>query len=126
LFLDSDQFYGDVFGGDADDFTDFFVAHVLQPKQDDCPIEHPEFVDAAVKHLHLPGVVVGVGKQIDVHCQRQRIHAAFLFPFECEAGVQADAPDPRLHVAFALKAVESAPQVDERLLKQVVHLILVL
>ena len=126
MFLDSDQFDGDVLRGDADDLPDFLIAHVFEPKQDDGPIDHAEFVDAAVELLDLLCVVVGVGEEVDVHRERHGLHAAFLLALGGEAGVEADAPNPSLHVALPLERVEAPPQVDERLLEQVVHLVLVL
>ena len=126
MFLDSDQFDGNVFGGDADDLPDFLVAHVFEPKQDDSPIDHAEFVDAAVELLDLPGVVVGAGEEVDFHRERDGLHAAFLLALDGEAGVEADTPNPCLHVALPLERVEASPQVDERLLEQVVHLVLIL
>ena len=126
MFLDSDQFDGDVLGGDADDLPDFLIAHIFKPKQDDGPIDHAKFVDAAVELLDLPGVIVGIGEEVDVHRERHGFHAAFLFALGGEAGVEADTPNPSLHVALPLERVEASPKVDERLLKQVVHLVLVL
>ena len=126
MFLDSDQFDGDIFGGDAYDLPDFLVAHVFEPKQDDCPIDHPKFVDAVIELLDLTGVVVGVGEEVDAHRERQGLHTAFLLAFSGEAGVEADAPDPGLYFALPLERVEAPPQIDERLLEQVVHLVLVL
>ena len=126
MFLDSDQFDGDVLRGDANDLPDFLIVHIFKPKQDDGPIDHAEFVDAAVELLDLPGVVVGVGEEVDVHRERHGFHAAFLLALGSEAGVEADAPNPSLHVALPLECAEASPQIDERLLEQVVHLVLVL
>ena len=126
MFLDSDQFDGDILGGDADDLPDFLVAHVFEPKQDDGPVYNAEFVDAAVELLNLSGVVVGVGEEVDFHRERDGLYAAFLLALGGEAGVEADTPNPGLHVALPLERVEASPQVDERLLEQVVHLVLIL
>ncbi len=125
MFLDPDQFDGDVLRGDANDLPDFLIAHVFKPKQDDGPVHHAEFVDAAVELLDLSGVVVGVGEEVDVHRERHGLHAAFLLALGGEASVEADAPNPGLQVALPLKRVEASPQVDERLLEQVVGLVVV-
>ena len=74
----------------------------------------------------MSGVVVGVGEKVDVHVERDHLDTAFLLTLEGEAGVEADSPNPSLHVAFALESVETSPQVDERFLEQVVHLVVVL
>ena len=76
--------------------------------------------------LDLSGVVVSVGEEVDVHRERYGLHAAFLLALGGEAGVEANAPNPSFHVALPLERVEAPPKVDERLLEQVVHLVLVL
>ena len=105
---------------------DFLVTHVFEPKQDDGPIDYAEFVDAAIELLDLSGVVVSVGEEVDVHRERYGLHAAFLLALGGEAGVEANAPNPSFHVALPLERVEAPPKVDERLLEQVVHLVLIL
>ena len=126
MFLDSDQFDGDILGGDADDLPDFLVAHVFEPKQDDGPIDHAKFVDAVIELLDLSGVVVCVCEEVDFHRERHGLHAVFLLALGGEAGVEGDAPNPSLHVTLPFERVEAPPQVDERFLEQVVHLILAL
>ncbi len=109
MFLDSDQFDGDILGGDADDLPDFLVAHVFKPKQDDGPVDQPQFVDAAVELLDLSGVVVGIGEKVDVHREGNGLYSPFLLALKGEASVEAHAPDPGLHVALPLKRVEAPP-----------------
>jgi hypothetical protein len=109
LFLDSNQFDGDIFGRDTDNLPDFLIAHVFQPKQDDGSINQTQFVDALVELLNLLSVIVGVGKQVDVHVKGHCLYTAFLFALESEAGVETDTPNPSLHIAFALEAIEAPP-----------------
>ena len=125
MFLDSDQFDGDILSGDADDLPDFLVAHVFEPKQDDGSVHYTESVDAMIQLLDLSGVVVGIGEQVDVHIEGNRLNTAFLFAFEGEAGIETDPPNPSLYVAFALERVKTSPKVDERLLEKVIGFFLV-
>jgi hypothetical protein len=126
LFLDPNQFDGDILSGDADDLPNFLVAHVFQPKQDDGPIHHAEFVDAMIQLLDLAGVVVSISEEIDVHVEGNRLDAAFLLTIEGDASIETDPPNPSLHVALALERVKPLPQVDERLLEKVIGFFLVL
>ena len=125
MFLDSDQFDRDILGGDADDLPDFLVTHVLQPEQNDGFIDYAEFVDSSIELLDLSGVVIGVGIEVDVHIEGNRLNAASLLALEGKAGVEADPPNPSLYVAFALERVKPSPKVDECLLEKVVGFFLV-
>ena len=73
----------------------------------------------------MSGVVVGVGEEVDVHRERHGLHTAFLLALGGEAGVEADAPNPSLHVALPLECAEASPKVDECLLEQVVGFVVV-
>ena len=125
MFLDSDQFDGDILSGDADDLPDFLVAHVFEPKQDDGSVHYTELVDATVKLLDLLGVIVGVGEQVDVHIKGNRLNTTFLLAVEGDAGIKTDPPNPSLYVTFVLERVKPSPKVDERLLKKIVGFLLV-
>ena len=125
MFLDSYQFDGDILGGDSNNLPDFLVTHVLEPQQDDGPVHHAEFVDAMVELLDLFGFIVGVGEEVDVHIEGNRLDAASFLAFEGKASVEADSPNPSLYVAFALERVKTSPKVDERLLEKVVGFLLV-
>ena len=78
-----------------------------------------------VELLDLSGVVVGVGKEVDVHVEGNCIDTAFFLAIEGNAGIETDPPNPSLYVAFALKRVEPSPKVDQRLLKKVIGFVLV-
>ena len=75
-----------------------------------------------MKHVHLTGILVVVLKQVDVHRQRLGARAALLALLR-DAGVQRHAVDPRFHIAAVLESLKAPPQVDDRLLKEVVHLV---
>ena len=50
----------------------------------------------------------------------------FLLAIQRDTSVEADAPYPRFRLAFALELGQTLPDVDERLLEQVVYLVGVL
>ena len=104
---------------------DFLVTHVLEPKQDDGPVHHTKSIDAMVQLLDLPGVVIGVGEQVDVHIERNCLDATFLLTIEGDASIETDPPNPSLYVAFALERVKASPKVNECLLEKVVDFLLV-
>jgi hypothetical protein len=70
-------------------------------------------------------VVVGVGKEVDVHVEGNCLDTAFLLAFEGETSIETDPPNPSLYVAFALERVKAPPKVDECLLEKVVGFLLV-
>ena len=53
--------------------------------------------------------------------QTVRLRTAFPFAVHGDAGVDADAIHPRLHVAAPLEGVEALPKIDKRFLHEVVH-----
>ena len=81
-------------------------------------------MDAVIEHLHLLGGGVCVVVEVDVHGEGHGLAALFLAVY-AYAGVEAHTVEPRAYVAASLKLGEAAPQVDEYLLKEVVHLVIV-
>ena len=111
MFTDSEQADADILSCDADNLSDFLIAEVLEPEQNNRPVEGLQLGDALVEHVHLLGVLVAVFKEVDVHCQRDG-GTASLLPVERDTGVEADAVDPRPDVTAMLKAFESFPKID--------------
>ena len=98
----------------------------LLSEQDDGAVELPKLCDATTQQVHLARVLVGLRLLVgvDVHRQRHGLVSSLL-SVERDADVQADAVDPGAHIAAFLKRGQALPQVDEHLLEQVGHLVLV-
>lgn len=59
-FLDSDKFHRDILGRDADDLSDLLIGEILQPEEDDGPVEG----DAGIQtHFPDPGVQRAVASE---------------------------------------------------------------
>ena len=112
LFTDSKQTDADVLGSDADYLTDFLIAEVLEPEQDNRAVEGLQLGDALVEHVHLLSVFVAIFKEVDVHSQSDFGLASLLFPVNRYTGVQGDAINPRLDVTAMLEALETFPKID--------------
>ena len=69
MFFDSYKPYGDILGRDADDLPDLLVGEILQPEEDDGPVEGPQLADPLPEEADLPGFFVPVVEQIDVERQ---------------------------------------------------------
>jgi hypothetical protein len=108
LFSDSKQADTDVLSGNTDNLTDFFVRQVLKPEQDNRTIKGLQLGDTLVEHTHLPGVLIAVFKEIDVHGQ-PNCRGAPLFPVKRDAGIESDTVEPCPDITAMLKVFEPFP-----------------
>ena len=125
LFLDAVESHRHVLDLDTHDLGNFLIAHVLEPQQDDGAVERLQPLDAGMQHVGLAVVGVVFVKQVDVLHERLS-HAALFLAVHGDTGVQGHLVNPRLQVALALKGSKTLPQLDERLLEEVIDLVLVL
>ena len=124
MLTDSKQADADVLCRDAHYLAYLFIREVFEPEQDDSAVEGLQALDALVEQVHLARVLVAVLKEVDVHRQANGSRAPFL-PVERDAGVEGDAVNPCPDVAAMSEAIVAFPKVDEHLLEEVVHLVVV-
>lgn len=125
FFFDTVQFYADIGNRDAHNGRNFVVTDALQPQQHESAVHHIELVDERVELADLfeRGVLRVVG--VDVGAERNRLRTSFRAFAAVDGGVERDAIDPRVHAAAMLELVESQPQPDQDLLKQIVDFLVV-
>ncbi len=122
LLLDSEQPACDSRGGDANYGGNLIITHALQPKKNDGAVEQFKAVDSVVQHLDLPPNLIGFTQNILVDKQRNGWYIPFLASLHFAAGVQADAPYPRLGTAVAAELGIAFPEVDQHFLEEVIHI----
>jgi hypothetical protein len=125
LIFDSDKTDGDIGGSDSHDLADFFVTEILQPEEDDGPVERPQSGDPSAEQFCLPGTFIRVFEQVDVERQGFGAGPAPLRTVMGDTGVKAYLPDPGSQSGLSTEGSGALPQVDEDFLEEVCHLVLV-